>query len=184
MKLKALIGVLVFLIVLNLATIGTFLYVQFSHKHSESVGRYGARKGVRSAPGTQRGMGQRVRFQAGEREELMSFLQQFRTETQGLRDQVRDLEREVFELMQTDPVPKQQVDSLLKEISLAQYEISKAASDKMIEAKKVLSPDQHKHFFDAIHRSHAMMRGETRHPGVGRGPKHRRNPHQPDSTGR
>jgi uncharacterized membrane protein len=184
MKLKVLIGILVFLIVLNLATIGTFLYVHFSQQTAEPTGRFGHRADMRAAPGMRPGIGERVRFQHGEREELRAFLHQFREETRELRDRVSDLEREVFELMQTDPVPKQRVDSLLKEISLSQYEISKSAAAKMIEAKKILSPEQQTRFFEAIHRSHTMMRGESRRPGLERGQRHRRRPDPPDSTGR
>lgn len=183
MKLKVLIGILVFLIIVNLATIGTFLYVHFSHESAESVDRYGRRPGMRRAPGTPHDIGEPMRLRKGERKGLRTLLLQFREETQDLRDRVQALERETFDLMHKDPVPKGQIDSLLKEISLVEYEISKAAAAKLIEAKKILPPDQQKHFFNAVRRSHMRMGVESRIPRAGRGKRQWRKPHPPDSTG-
>jgi len=184
MKLKVLIGFLVLLIILNLATIGTFLYVHFTRSAPRHAGWTGPRPGMHASSDVREGTGERMRFHAHEREELMVLLTQFREDTKQLRDRARDLERKTFDLMQEDAVPVEKVDSLLKEISIVQYEISKEATAKLIEAKKVLSPEQQKHFFEAIHRSHLMTHGQPRHPRAGRIMRQGRRPHHPDSTGR
>jgi hypothetical protein len=181
MRLKVLVGILVFLIIVNLATIGTFLWVHFSRDVPEKVYRFGPRRGMRSFPEKAPGVGGPMRFRTGEREKLRTLFSEFRNETQDLRDRVGALERETFELMHEDPVPVGQVDSLLKEISLVEYEISKRAAAKLIEAKKVLPPDQQSHFFNAIHRSHMMMRGGPGQHGPRRGQRHQRESFQPDS---
>jgi uncharacterized membrane protein len=185
MRLKVLVGILVFLIILNLATIGTFLYVHFSHGPDGAPGPLNVWPGLGSGPepGERYSIDKRVRFQVKEREALRTLLNEFRSETDDLRSRAQDLEREAFELMQQDPVPKAVVDSLLKEISLVQYEVSKRAAAKLIEAKKILPPEQQRHFFNAINRTHSMMRGEPGHPGAGRGQKRWRKSPQADSLG-
>ena len=148
MKLRVLIGVLVCLIVVNVATIGTFLFVHFTRSPSgmtESV-----MPGLRTrAPGAAKGPWQK-HFHAKERDELMGLLRDFRLETSELRGRVSDLEAETFELMQRDPVPAAGVDSLLERIADARLEISRIAASKLIEAKTVLPPTEQRMFFNAI----------------------------------
>jgi uncharacterized membrane protein len=185
MKLKVLIGILVFLIAVNLATIGTFLYVQFSRGPAERVdwldgpAPMDAPRPDRVPPASRR-----MRFHEEQREALRTLLHEFRSETEGLQDRARELESEAFELMQKDPVAKTDVDSLLKELSLVQYEISKAAAAKLIEAKEVLPPEQQIHFFNAIRRMHTGMREERGGPRSGRGRDYHRRFSEPDSIRR
>ena len=147
MKLKILVGVLVFLIVINLATIGTFLYMHFTRPTPPPgfLSPGDAPEGVRSmrAP--------RLRhFPREHREELVGLLQEFHSETSVLRNRMIGLESEAFDLIQRDPVPAARVDSLLGEISTARLEISRIAARKLVEAKAVLPPEEQRVFFDAI----------------------------------
>ncbi|UCH83723.1 MAG: periplasmic heavy metal sensor [Candidatus Latescibacterota bacterium] len=183
MKLRVLIGILVFLIIVNLATIGTFLFVQFTRRPAVPPDWKDFGPGMHSQHGKHSEIREHMHFRNEEREKLITLLHEFRNETQELRDHVRDLERSAFELIQKDPAPRAQIDSLLKEISQTEYEISAIAATRLIEAKKILPPEQQKHFFNAIHRWHMRTRGEVRQPRMGRGQKRWRKPLPPDSVG-
>jgi uncharacterized membrane protein len=156
MKLKILVGVLVFLIVLNLATIGTFLYMRFTRPEAPPGLFPGAAPG---APHDARAT--RLRHLPPERrEELVRLLGEFHAETAALRARTADLENEAFALMQLDPVPSARVDSLLREISSARLEVSRIAVRKIVQAKSVLPLEEQRLFFNAI----LEARPAHRHP--------------------
>jgi len=173
MKLKVLVGVLVFLIVLNFATIGTFLYMHFTRPEMPPMADdpgFPPRDGASMRrPGLHR-------LPSEDREILVGLLGELHSETEGLRTKMRDLEGGVFDLMQSDPVPEARVDSLLAEISEVRLEISRIATRKLIEAKGVLPPEEERIFFDAIlqarpapHFSQGMRRGDRHFGGRKRG---------------
>ncbi|UCG53018.1 MAG: periplasmic heavy metal sensor [Candidatus Latescibacterota bacterium] len=168
MKLKILVGILVFLIVLNLATIGTFLYIHFTQEPVAPVGRMSPGPGM-DLPMEPNRHGP-MHFHATHRKELRKLHREFRIETLDLTLRIRDLELEAFELLQQDPVPQARVDSLLEEISLAQLEVSRRAAEKLIEAKRILPPDQQEIFFNAILKARSRMHGRLG-PGHYRGGK-------------
>ena len=85
-------------------------------------------------------------------------------DTRELRDRMQVLEEETIDLMQQDPVPRAQVDSLLREISDLRLETVGRAIDKMTEAKAFLTPEQERMFFHAIQRA-----GHRGPPGRGFG---------------
>ena len=172
MKLKVLVGALVFLIVLNLATIGTFLYVHFTRPAMPSVAD-GPEFPHRDADSGRRPRLHRLPSQ--HREALVGLLREFHSETQDLRTRLDELEGGVFDLMQGDPVPVARVDSLLGEISRVRLEISRIATRKLIEAKGVLPPEEERMFFDSIlqarptpHFSQGPRPGERPFGGRGR----------------
>ena len=173
MKLKVLVGVLVFLIVLNLATIGTFLYMHFTRPELPPTA-----DGPGFPPRDHASMRKPWLHQlpSEDREALVGLLDELRLETEDLRTKMRDLEDRVFDLMQSDPVPVARVDSLLAEISQTRLEISRIATRKLIEAKGVLPPEEERIFFDAIlqarptpHFSQGMRRGDRQFGGRKRG---------------
>lgn len=175
MKLKFLVGVLVLLIVVNLVAIGTFLYIHFTRP--EPPGHFSSPGMMRSPAPTR---AQRLRhLQSEHREELMTLLGELREETSELRTRLSRLENDAFDLMQVDPVPSAQVDSLLREISTARFEISRVAARKLIKAKAVLPPEEQRMFFDAIleARPHRMPHGGPGdRPSRPPGPPGRRSP--------
>jgi len=173
MKLKVLVGALVFLIVLNLATIGTFLYMHFTRPELPPMA-----DGPGFPPRDHASMRKPWlhRLPSENREALVGLLDELRSETEDLRTKMRDLEGGVFDLMQSDPVPEARVDSLLAEISEVRLEISRIATRKLIEAKGVLPPEEERIFFDAIlqarpapHFSQGMRRGDRHFGGRKRG---------------
>ncbi|MBP2680888.1 MAG: hypothetical protein H6Q78_751 [Candidatus Krumholzibacteriota bacterium] len=169
MKLKVLVGALVFLIVLNLATIGTFLYMHFTRPELPPMA-----DGPGFPPRDHASMRKPWlhRLPSENREALVGLLDELRSETEDLRTKMRDLEDGVFDLMQSDPVPVARVDSLLAEISHTRLEIARIASRKLIEAKGVLPPEEERFFFDAILESRPtphFTRGEGQRRSDGRG---------------
>jgi uncharacterized membrane protein len=164
-----LIGVLVFLIVLNLATIGSFVYTQWKRGGTEYAlpgPMVGERPWGRWAD-SRRGAHARLRLPDAERRELRSLFDEFLTETSELREHVRDLESQTFALMQRDSVPRPQLDSLLEEIAATRLEISRKAAARLIQSKAHLTPESRKVFYDAIldSRPAGMRPGMPRHGG-------------------
>jgi len=167
-KLKVLIGVLVFLIVLNLATIGTFVYTQWKRSGPEYAfpGPMGPERPLDERFGSRRGSRSRLRLPDAQRRELHALFDEFLTETAELREHVRDLESQTFALMQRDNVSRPQLDSLLGEIAATRLEISRRAADQLIKSKTHLTPEARKAFYDAILDSRPRMRqGMRQHQG-------------------
>ena len=100
----------------------------------------------------------------------MSLLNEFRSETEEIRQNIHEDENLLFDLMQKDEIPRAEVDSLLEEITRARLEIRKLAVNKLIESKTHLSPHQQQRFFDSILQTRPGHRmGEGRHHMKGRG---------------
>lgn len=148
MKVKLLFGILVVLIVLNLATIGSFIVMQWRADRNDA--RPWAGRDTRGPGWEERRMHPPFRPTPDERQQLMTLLNEFRLESEALRQKIREDENHAFELMQRQRVPRAQVDSLLEEIAKARLETGRLAVDKLIESKQYLTPQQQKMFFDRI----------------------------------
>jgi len=105
-----------------------------------------------------------------QRKQLRNLLMEFGEETESLRSQVMKLEQETFLIMRQTPVPIEEVDQKLNEISDIRLQIMQKAVKKMISAKSFLTPEQQKHFFKAITFSRPGMHEGRRFPG-GRPPR-------------
>lgn len=151
MKVKVLIGILVALIVLNLATIGSFVYTRWRAPEND-LSVVSPAPDVDRRPDAWERRGGRGRFRPSrdERQQLMALLSEFRTQTEEIRQKIFEDEFRVFELMQQDGVPVAEIDSLLEEISTSRLEVQRLAVDKLIESKAHLSPQQQRRFFNAI----------------------------------
>jgi Spy/CpxP family protein refolding chaperone len=178
-KLKILIGILVFLIVLNLATIGTFLFMYLTQDRSAVAERPFLEKRIGWRPG--RSMHPMMRLDRQERQQLTKLLDDFHMETLDLRMQVDSLETQVIMLMHEEPVPTNEVDSLLERLSAIRLEISKKATKKLIEAKSFLSPEQREMFYKAILQVRPEP-GGMRGPGLGGPRRSHMHRFQPDDS--
>src|SRR5712671_1549219 len=101
MKMKLLVGALVFLIIVNLATIGTFLYVRFVHPHP---------------PGSEERFGGPPPFMEldePQREKMKELMEGLRSATSEVNEKASGLERRTFELLQKDPAPIDSIDQTL-----------------------------------------------------------------------
>jgi hypothetical protein len=157
MKLRVLVGVLGFLIILNLATIGTFLYVHFTRPPRPSLS-LAPDEGFRGRPRAA-GRPWLRRLPSEDREELVGLLREFHGETRDLRLKLRSLEDQIFDLMQNDPVSVVTVDSLLGEVAAVRLDISRVATRKLIEAKTILPREEQRMFFDSILQARPAPRG-------------------------
>ena len=179
MKPKLLIGILIVLIVLNVATISSFFYTNSQMKQRDrDFPRPTAPPSAPDAPRVRRSPGvphtQAFRLSSNERHRLKDLLREFYEDTADLRLQVRELESQAFLLMELDSVPRSELDSLLAELSSVRLEMRRLAVDKLIESKEYLTPQQQKHFFRAIlesstDRGHRMGRSGMRHRDGGHG---------------
>jgi len=138
MKIKILVGILVILIVVNLAALGSFLYMQWRNPPLPEFPR----------------MGQGPRFELNldksQRQQLRALLREFRTETKPLNDQIHQLEDEIFELLQEDAADPGGIEDRLKEISALRLEISNRIIAKFYETREFLSPVQQRHFYRSL----------------------------------
>jgi hypothetical protein len=76
------------------------------------------------------------------------------------------MEADIMELLRQDSIPSERVDSLLEEIAAAHLQVSRKATDKLIEAKSYLSPEQQALFYDAILQAHSYGHGEPGRKGM------------------
>jgi Spy/CpxP family protein refolding chaperone len=147
MKIKLLVGALVFLIVVNLVTIGSFFYFQWQ-KPPRDDRPFGPPPAM-------------MDLRPEQHQQLREKMQQFMTKTRPQKEKISQLTEEILQLLQSDPVDKDAINSKMQEISQLRLELSYKAIDQFIEMKTFLSPEQQKHFFRQLM--------ETR-PMPGRGP--------------
>jgi hypothetical protein len=175
-KLKLLVGTLLFLIVLNLATIGSFLYSQWrqgSRYEAPPVAHPGDRRGERAR--------HTHRIAPENREELRRLLGQLHEETADLREQINELETEAVGLLERDPVPRDSLDRIVEQIAGLRLEVNRRALDKLIESKVHLDPQQQRIFFRMV-----LGSRPDRHTGLDHKPRqmHRNGSGQKRRSGR
>jgi hypothetical protein len=151
MKIKVLVGILVLLIIVNLATIGTYLYYSIRHE----------RAGAGPPPDLM------MRLNEEQRLKLADLMRRFDDDTRPVHEKLRGLEDGLLAMFRKEPVSRKSIEMRLKEISDLRLELGKQAAIKMIEAKSFLQPDQEEEFFDAILRSRPDL---PRPPGPGMRP--------------
>lgn len=157
MKLKILIGILIFLIALNLATIGSYLYVQWR------APRFPAAPPEALPPGPE------LRLDRAQQQQLRMLLRDFKQEVQPLERRAQELEERIFELLQEEPVSREEIEQHLQEISRLRFEISKRMLAKFEETREFLSPVQQKRFYELLMRARPAP-PEGRRPAFRRGP--------------
>ena len=160
MKVKLLVGILVFLIVLNLATIGTFVYLHFARdRHPIGHPMMRMHDDLRRTARAHKKW-----LRNGDRRQLMSLLVEFREETHDLRNQLHDIEQATLAAFEAEPFSEGTVDSLLRAGTDVRLEMSRRAVQKLIDAKEFLTPEQQRLFYKAIiegrpmGRRHGMMK--------------------------
>jgi len=144
MKVKILVGALVLLVVMNLAALGSFWYMQSRAPRphsgwSQDDGNRERRYGVQD-------------MSREERRRLLRTMQSFRDEVRPLKEQTRQLEADLVASMREDPVPRARIDSLLQAISNNRLEIARRATDHMIALGDSLSPTEREHVIDVLMR--------------------------------
>ena len=153
MKTKVLVGSLIFLIIVNLATLGTYLWLRFKAPHDMPMG---------TPPAAM------MALDSATRERLHGIMMDFRRSMMPVQEELRRAEDSVIVLLQQDPVPTEQVDQLFIRISALRTSISQNAVRHLVQTKSFLTPEQQRHFFRAILDAQPRMR---RGEGMGMGPR-------------
>ncbi len=156
MKLKILIGALVFLILVNLATIGSFIYFQMNDRPRHKPGFSG------------RAPSEIFQIDREKRRQLFDLFRKYREETREQEQEIRTKEQELFDLLQQNPTPMARVEEKIQEISQLRAAVGHKMVEAMIEAKTFLTPEEQRHFFNAM--LHARPgKFENHRPGFKRG---------------
>jgi Spy/CpxP family protein refolding chaperone len=148
MKLKILIGILVFIVIVNIVTVDTYLYYHLVGKSIE----YSDNKSLDRTIGSKQVDDPLTTLNDVQRNKLREIIEEFRKSTGELNGRIRILDDEIIKLIQAESVQKDRIDQNLKEISSLRLEISKIAIDKIIRTKSFLSKEQQEQLFGAIFR--------------------------------
>lgn len=169
MKTKVLVGILLFLIVINLSTIGVFVYhlVRPGSPDVELLPPEGAppqammRRGMRM-----------MHLQPDAREQMMKLMTSFREEIRTYQQQIFALEDSTVALLIADPPPMSRVSENLKKLADLRLLINEKAVHNLLQAKKFLDPEEEEAFFRAIMQARPQgmrMSGGMGGPMRGRG---------------
>ncbi|MGH1363502.1 MAG: periplasmic heavy metal sensor [Calditrichia bacterium] len=155
MKIKLLIGILIFLIVVNLATIGTYLFYRFDG---------GPGPGFNGPP--PRGQMDRPRFPRSMNKEkhkqLMDRARAFRESIHSIHESIRSDERKLKDVLLAETADRQMADSLLMEISDKKLKIQEKAIIDFIEAKEFLTLDEQRVLSSILFRTGPDDRGRKK----------------------
>jgi uncharacterized membrane protein len=147
MKIKLLVGGLVFLIIVNLATIGTFIYLQLNK--SEPRFKYRAQDSLMIPPFLHPdGRGKNLNKE--QREKLFGMFEKFRNETKEVNEEIKVLQEEIKDQLMSAEVNEDDLNQKLQKIADLRLNISRTALKNIIEAKSFLTPEQVEHFVQAI----------------------------------
>ncbi len=179
MKTKVLVGILLFLIVINLSTIGVFVFHMLrGPKEAEPIAFEGGR-----SPGMMAPESPMMRLQPEVRERMHKLMMSFREDTRDLQQKIFVLEDTTVALLKNDPPPMGRISDYLKQISDLRLLINQKAIHNLLQAKSFLPPEQQEMFFRAIMQARPQM-GRYGAGMMGRAPmRGRQMPGRPDTLG-
>jgi Spy/CpxP family protein refolding chaperone len=179
MKTKALVGILLFLIVINLSTIGVFVFHMLrGPKEVEPMAPEGGR-----SPGMMAAESPMMRLQPEVRDRMHKLMTNFREDTKDLQQKIFVLEDTTVALLKNDPPPMGRISDYLKQISDLRLLINQKAIHNLLQAKSFLPPEQQDMFFRAIMQARPQM-GRYGSGMMGRGSMWGRQiPGRPDTIG-
>ena len=141
-KLKILVGILVFLILLNLATIGTFLYFQAKKPDFKDFkSRYFSELPM-------------------EKKQLIkNSFRQYREDAKEVMEAIRQNERKLYELLIAEEVDSTAIYNTLNEINRLHEQKSLKGIERLLALKKELTPEEQRIVFRIILREKSQFRG-------------------------
>jgi uncharacterized membrane protein len=140
MKVKVLIGALVVLVIMNVAALGSFLFLHLHARHQGTMREPMAHRWVmRNVP-------------EKDRDRLFRTMRSIHDDLRPLAEDTGKLEDDLIRSMRQDPAPRAHIDSLLEQISKNRLEIARRATDRMIAMGDSLTPDERGHMVDAMMR--------------------------------
>ena len=138
MKTKVLVWALAVLVLVNLATLGTFLYVRFLRPE-------GGPPPFRGGPPPEV-----ARMAPAAREKMREIVLDFHRETEPLHRRIRAHEDSIAWLLQLDPPPRERIDGHVLRIADVRAEIGRRAVEHLIGVRGVLTPEQYRFFVSAV----------------------------------
>ncbi|MFZ0389824.1 MAG: periplasmic heavy metal sensor [Calditrichia bacterium] len=162
-KIKIFIGILIFLMIINLAVLGSYLYHRwslpertfpFSHERSAAMFDH-------SLP----------RLDREQRHQLRRLQHRFHETVSPFLQQRRQYRRDMFELLRQDELDTAAVYEKLKELNLVDQDIERKAVELLMETRQFLSPEQLSflyHFLSGF--QEGAPPGRRYRGGSGRGP--------------
>jgi hypothetical protein len=148
MMVKYLAGTLIFLAIVNLVAVDTYLYYTLvRNPDARSPGVTGS---VAGAPAGEGGVS---KLDAAQRKEIGRIKNDFRRETGEIYGRIGELEDEMYRLVQEDPVSQEKIDRNLAEHGALRLRLKRIAIEKMIETRSILTADQKRELFKAIFRT-------------------------------
>lgn len=133
MKPKILIGILLFLIVVNVATIGSFFYFRMQHRPPLDE-----RAPLGALLSTEK------------RERLHTLMRGFQEEIHPIRQELQVNEKELYQLLISESPDREMIDQKMNDISRLREEIAQKAIDRMLVAKEFMSEKEQKIFFQHL----------------------------------
>ncbi len=133
MKIKILVAVLVFLIVLNLVVLGHYIYYQILEPSRLT---YRPHAEMMRMPQT------RLHLDKEQRKRMLELRRKFQAESEPLRLEIIRLRGEIAEQLTAERVDWEKIDRNLQEIGRLQAEIEKKALHMLLNTRQFLKPDQ------------------------------------------
>lgn len=143
MKLKILIGFLIFLIVVNLATIGSYIYFKVQDRNDRREERL-------DLPGDFPGRFSRpphLDLTPEQLQQLHEIRMNFAMDTKELSLEIAKSRGELYEILKGDSIYWVKIEEKLQQISDLRMQIEKIAIQKLIEVKDHLSIQQTDHLY-------------------------------------
>lgn len=141
MKVKSMVGTLIFLIVLNIGVLGTIVYLSVADRQPP-IARF-LNPEPRFEPPFAGQFEQIENLTPEQRQKMVQLIQSYQSEIEPLQEDIRVLEQEMFQLL----VDQEEVDSIgteniLREIATIRLEISKHALESLQRSKTFLTEEQ------------------------------------------
>ncbi|HLF14573.1 MAG TPA: hypothetical protein VI932_06770 [Bacteroidota bacterium] len=150
MKLHPLVGVLIFLTIVNIAAVDTYVYYQIVHGPRAMGDVFPSDPG---AEGTGQGITAVSRLDSAQRKEIAKIKTMFKSNTGGIFERLKVLDDEIYDLIQRDPVPQDAIDERLRELSDLRLRRSRIAVNTLLETRSLLTREQRGELFKAIFRT-------------------------------
>ncbi len=147
MKIKILIATLFVLLIVNVAALGSFLFLHHRAHHQPPQLDRVHRWVVRNVP-------------EKDRDKFFRTAHGIHDDIGPLVEETRGIEKQLIESMRQDPVPRAHIDSLLEQISKNRLEIARKATDRMVAMGDSLTADERAHMADALLRFRNLGGGE------------------------
>jgi len=146
MKIKILVGTLIFLIVINLAAIGSYTYFQITRSGENNYKRPSLREGFRRKPSRP----PRMRLNPEQRRQLWKLNRQFQEQVKEYETEIDETRLQIFEELEKESFSVDDIEEKLQNIAQLKLEIEKQAIMKLRETQKYLSLEQRRLLFDSM----------------------------------